>query len=89
MKCHHCGKAYKSKAGLVYHLRAKHGPVSADCHGYQDSVVVLQPFRLETRVGFNLLLGWVIRDSKSLRFSLSQEDSVLDTFLLAAAVAVL
>uniref|UniRef100_A0A8C3RG93 Zinc finger protein 512 n=1 Tax=Cyanoderma ruficeps TaxID=181631 RepID=A0A8C3RG93_9PASS len=29
MKCHHCGKAYRSKAGLVYHLRSKHGPVSA------------------------------------------------------------
>ncbi|NWI08454.1 ZN512 protein, partial [Crypturellus soui] len=28
MKCHHCGKAYRSKAGLVYHLRAKHGPVA-------------------------------------------------------------
>uniref|UniRef100_A0A8C2TKB8 Zinc finger protein 512 n=1 Tax=Coturnix japonica TaxID=93934 RepID=A0A8C2TKB8_COTJA len=28
MKCHHCDKAYRSKAGLVYHLRAKHGPVT-------------------------------------------------------------
>ncbi|KAM3676474.1 zinc finger protein 512 isoform 2-T2 [Ammospiza maritima maritima] len=28
MKCHHCGKAYRSKAGLVYHLRSKHGPVT-------------------------------------------------------------
>lgn len=28
MKCHHCEKAYRSKAGLVYHLRAKHGPVN-------------------------------------------------------------
>ncbi|KFP28552.1 Zinc finger protein 512, partial [Colius striatus] len=28
MKCHHCGKAYRSKAGLAYHLRSKHGPVT-------------------------------------------------------------
>nr|XP_006134201.1 zinc finger protein 512 [Pelodiscus sinensis] len=28
MKCRHCGKGYKSKAGLVYHLRAEHGPVT-------------------------------------------------------------
>ncbi|XP_021400833.1 zinc finger protein 512 isoform X2 [Lonchura striata] len=28
MKCHHCGKAYRSKAGLVYHLRSKHGPAT-------------------------------------------------------------
>ncbi|XP_050186846.1 zinc finger protein 512 [Myiozetetes cayanensis] len=28
MKCHHCEKAYRSKAGLVYHLRSKHGPVT-------------------------------------------------------------
>uniref|UniRef100_A0A8D0L988 Zinc finger protein 512 n=1 Tax=Sphenodon punctatus TaxID=8508 RepID=A0A8D0L988_SPHPU len=28
LKCHHCGKAYKSKAGLVYHLRSEHGPVT-------------------------------------------------------------
>ena len=71
MKCHHCGKAYKSKAGLVYHLRSKHGPVSANCHSYQDSVVLPQPFRLETHIRFCLLLGWVIRDSKSLHFSVS------------------
>ncbi|NXD45652.1 ZN512 protein, partial [Copsychus sechellarum] len=28
MKCHHCGKAYFFLAGLVYHLRSKHGPVT-------------------------------------------------------------
>ncbi|XP_065486625.1 zinc finger protein 512 isoform X3 [Caloenas nicobarica] len=33
MKCHHCGKAYKSKAGLVYHLRSKHGPGCESVYG--------------------------------------------------------
>ncbi|XP_007420938.1 zinc finger protein 512 isoform X1 [Python bivittatus] len=28
LKCHHCSKAYRSKAGLVYHLKSEHGPVS-------------------------------------------------------------
>ncbi|XP_032071386.1 zinc finger protein 512 [Thamnophis elegans] len=28
LKCHHCNKAYRSKAGLVYHLKSEHGPVS-------------------------------------------------------------
>ncbi|XP_059516258.1 zinc finger protein 512 isoform X2 [Myotis daubentonii] len=27
LKCHHCGKPYRSKAGLAYHLRSEHGPV--------------------------------------------------------------
>ena len=30
LKCHHCGKPYRSKAGLAYHLRSEHGPVSTD-----------------------------------------------------------
>ncbi|XP_006162204.2 zinc finger protein 512 isoform X2 [Tupaia chinensis] len=28
LKCHHCGKPYRSKAGLSYHLRSEHGPIS-------------------------------------------------------------
>ncbi|XP_075450809.1 zinc finger protein 512 [Ascaphus truei] len=28
LKCHHCGKAYKSRAGLVYHLKSEHGAVT-------------------------------------------------------------
>lgn len=68
MKCHHCGKAYRSKAGLVYHLRSKHGPVSAPCSDYQGTVMGLQPLTLETCLGFCLLLWWVITDHKSLHF---------------------
>ncbi|KAF4016505.1 hypothetical protein G4228_007960 [Cervus hanglu yarkandensis] len=28
LKCHHCGKPYRSKTGLAYHLRSEHGPIS-------------------------------------------------------------
>lgn len=28
LNCSHCGKAYKSKAGLEYHLKSEHAPVS-------------------------------------------------------------
>nr|XP_020010255.1 zinc finger protein 512 isoform X5 [Castor canadensis] len=28
LKCHHCGKPYRSKAGLAYHLRSEHAPIS-------------------------------------------------------------
>lgn len=28
LSCSHCGKNYKSKAGLEYHLKSEHTPVS-------------------------------------------------------------
>lgn len=28
LSCSHCGKNYKSKAGLEYHLKSEHAPVS-------------------------------------------------------------
>ncbi|XP_043325000.1 zinc finger protein 512 isoform X3 [Cervus canadensis] len=28
LKCNHCGKPYRSKTGLAYHLRSEHGPIS-------------------------------------------------------------
>lgn len=28
LNCQHCGKVYKSKAGLEYHLKSEHTPVS-------------------------------------------------------------
>ena len=32
LNCSHCGKAYKSKAGLEYHLKSEHAPVSPAPH---------------------------------------------------------
>ncbi|XP_069461541.1 zinc finger protein 512 isoform X2 [Ambystoma mexicanum] len=32
VKCHHCGKAYQSRAGLMYHLKAAHRPGSHSCN---------------------------------------------------------
>ncbi|XP_030054436.1 zinc finger protein 512 [Microcaecilia unicolor] len=34
LKCQHCGRAYQSRAGLVYHVRTKHEPLTS-CHGDQ------------------------------------------------------
>ncbi|XP_054845471.1 zinc finger protein 512 isoform X2 [Eublepharis macularius] len=31
LKCHHCSKGYKSKAGILYHLKSEHGPVTFLC----------------------------------------------------------
>ncbi|XP_061481994.1 zinc finger protein 512 isoform X2 [Rhineura floridana] len=37
LKCHHCGKAYQSKAGLAYHLKSEHGPVLLFCEDGQPT----------------------------------------------------
>lgn len=33
LSCSHCGKNYKSKAGLEYHLKSEHAPVSPAVFG--------------------------------------------------------
>lgn len=35
LNCSHCGKVYKSKAGLEYHLKSEHAPVSLMMDMYQ------------------------------------------------------
>lgn len=39
MKCKHCGKPYRSRAGLEYHLRSEHGPEpqQSDADGRQEA----------------------------------------------------
>ena len=41
LNCSHCGKAYKSKAGLEYHLKSEHAPVSLMLELYQSDVTSL------------------------------------------------
>lgn len=36
LSCSHCGKTYKSKAGLEYHLKSEHAPVSYIAHSGSD-----------------------------------------------------
>ncbi|XP_026993850.2 zinc finger protein 512 [Tachysurus fulvidraco] len=38
MNCKHCGKPYRSRAGLEYHLRSEHGPKpqQSDANGQQE-----------------------------------------------------
>ncbi|XP_076874032.1 zinc finger protein 512 isoform X2 [Brachyhypopomus gauderio] len=38
MNCKHCGKAYRSRAGLEYHLKSEHGPVLPEAEEEEGSV---------------------------------------------------
>ncbi|XP_035380335.1 zinc finger protein 512 isoform X1 [Electrophorus electricus] len=38
MKCKHCGKAYRSRAGLEYHLKSEHGPVPQEARDEEVKV---------------------------------------------------
>nr|XP_045004677.1 zinc finger protein 512 isoform X4 [Jaculus jaculus] len=49
LKCHHCGKPYRSKAGLAYHLRSEHGPVPFFPESGQPEC--LKEMSLETKSG--------------------------------------
>ncbi|XP_006835350.1 PREDICTED: zinc finger protein 512 [Chrysochloris asiatica] len=49
LKCHHCEKPYRSKAGLAYHLRSEHGPISFSPKSGQPEC--LKDMSLESKSG--------------------------------------
>ena len=52
LNCSHCGKAYKSKAGLEYHLKSEHAPVSLMLELYQSDVTSLMMDLYPSYVGW-------------------------------------
>ncbi|KAF6107220.1 zinc finger protein 512 [Phyllostomus discolor] len=48
LKCHHCEKPYRSKAGLAYHLRSEHGPIFFPESGQAEC---LKEMNLESKSG--------------------------------------
>ncbi|XP_045142943.1 zinc finger protein 512 isoform X2 [Echinops telfairi] len=48
LKCQHCAKPYRSKAGLAYHLRSEHGPISFLESGQSEC---LKDVNLESKSG--------------------------------------
>lgn len=50
LNCKHCGKAYRSRAGLEYHVKNEHTPVSPPLHYsksiYQNVIQAVDVFML-------------------------------------------